>query len=320
MTPFRSGMAFTLIIILYTGASLLMSIAAWRGGSLTLPLFQNIILTESIVLVPGFLIALFSGAEVEEIFRFKKIKPGTVVMVILLVFCIEPLVSLVNAITLLFSDNVAMEIAEQYFSENSTFLYVALVLAIIGPLAEELAFRGIIYAGLRKSGRFLAAILLQAFLFGLMHLNFNQMGYAFVLGVVFGILNEVTNSLWPGLIGHFMINFSSVAGTFAIKEYMPEALAQDYSKAELIGSLGIYAMLAVIFTGAAGFLLAKIAEHEPGGKFRLYRIFRVTVLKAVTPSGNIVTVRKPPVITVPVVIGVVIALAEMTLMMINGFR
>ena len=69
MTPVRSGIAFTLIMLIFLGVSFLVSISAWNGGSVSLSLFQNIILSEAIVLLPGLIIATVSGSEVGEIFR-----------------------------------------------------------------------------------------------------------------------------------------------------------------------------------------------------------------------------------------------------------
>ncbi len=314
MTPVRSGIVFTLIIILFTGVSLILSLAALRGGSDKIPIFQNIIISESIVLLPGLIVATVCGSEVEEIFRFRKLKPLTWVLVVVFMFCIEPLVSAVNALSLLFSENAAMDIAEQYMDQESSLLYVALVMAVIGPLAEELAFRGIIYAGLRKSGRLLSAIVLQALLFGLMHLNINQMSYAIVLGIAFGILDETTNSLWPGIIGHFMINFGSVVVVYLLDHFFPDTFNDiTYSRTEILFSFAFYAVLAILFTALAFLVLKLIAKNEPGGQFRLHRIFHSKDLKVITGDGSTAIVKRPPVWTVPVVIGVVIAVIEMGL-------
>ncbi len=321
MTPARSGIAFSLIMILFTGVSFLVSLAAWRGGSVTLSLFQNIIISESIVLVPGLIVATVCGSEVEEIFRFRKIKLSTCILTVIFVICLEPLVSAVNALSLLFSENVGVGIAREYLGEDSSMLYVALIMAVIGPLAEELAFRGIIYAGLRKSGRLLSAIVLQALLFGLMHLNINQMSYAIVLGLAFGILDEVTNSLWPGLIGHFMINFGSVTAAFAMKKYLPEAFeAASFSKTEVVYSFSFFAILAVLFTSLSVLVLKLIARNEPGGQFRLHRIFHSKDLKVITADGNTVMVKRPPVWTVPVIIGIAIAVLEIGVTTVAGMR
>ncbi len=311
MTPARSGLVFTIIIVISIGVSFFVSLLAWRGDSLQLSLFQDIALSEGIVLLPAMLMATVCGAEVGEIFRFKKIKISTCMLIILFMICMQPLISLVNAISLLFSDNMAIKIAEDLITQDTSFFSVAVAIAVIGPIAEELAFRGVIYAGLRRSGRLLGAILLQALLFGLMHLNINQMSYAFVLGIAWGILNEVTGSLWPGLIGHFMINIGGAISGFVLVRYFPDALEMEYSTNDLLMSIMFDAMLTVLFTGLAILLLLKIAANEPGGKFRLIRIFRGHDLKVITKDGKEELIKRPPVFSVPVVIGIIIAVIEM---------
>lgn len=310
MTPARSGLVFTIIIVLSIGVSFFVSYLAWRGDSLQLSLFQDLAVSEGIVLVPALIMATVCGAEVGEIFRFKKIKISTCLLTVLFMICLEPLFSLVNAVSLIFTDNMAIKIAEELITPDTSFLSLAVAMAVIGPIAEELAFRGVIYAGLRRSGRLLGAILLQALLFGLMHLNFNQMSYAFVMGVAWGILNEVTGSMWPGLIGHFMINIGGAISSYTIVKYFPETLEMEYSANDLMVSIMFSAMLAVLFTWFAILLLLKIAANEPGGRFRLIRIFRGHDLKVITKDGREELIKRPPVFSVPVVIGIILALIE----------
>ncbi len=310
MTPARSGLVFTIIIVLSIGVSFFVSLLAWRGDSIQLSLFQDLVLSEGVVLVPALIMATVCGAEVGEIFRFKKIKISTCLLTILFMICMEPLFSLVNSVSLIFTDNMAIKIAEELITPDTSFLSLAVAMAVIGPIAEELAFRGVIYAGLRRSGRLLGAILLQALLFGLMHLNFNQMSYAFVMGVAWGILNEVTGSMWPGLIGHFMVNIGGAISSYTIVKYFPETLEMEYSTNDMMVSIMFTAMLAVLFTGFAILLLLKIAANEPGGKFRLIRIFRGHDLKVITKDGREELIKRPPVFSVPVVIGIILALIE----------
>ena len=310
MTPARSGLVFTIIIVLSIGVSFFVSLLAWRGDSVQLSLFQDLVLSEGIVLVPALIMATVCGAEVGEIFRFKKIKISTCLLTVLFMICMEPLLSLVNSISLIFTDNMAIKIAEELITPDTSFLSLAVAMAVIGPIAEELAFRGVIYAGLRRSGRLLGAILLQALLFGLMHLNFNQMSYAFVMGVAWGILNEVTGSMWPGLIGHFIVNIGGAISSYTIVKYFPETLEMEYSINDMMVSIMFTAMLAVLFTWFAILLLLKIAANEPGGKFRLIRIFRGHDLKVITKDGREELIKRPPVFSVPVVIGIILALIE----------
>ena len=76
-------------------------------------------------------------------------------------------------------------------------------------MIEELAYRGVMFGSFHEAGR-LKAILMSGFLFGLMHMNFNQMAYAIMIGLVFGFVVEATGSIIPTMIMHFLINGFSV--------------------------------------------------------------------------------------------------------------
>lgn len=85
-----------------------------------------------------------------------------------------------------------------------------LTVAVIPAFVEEFSFRGIILGSLRKySDGF--AVLVSAILFGVMHGNFMQMPFAFVVGLVLGIVCVKTNSLLPSMIIHFANNAISVS-------------------------------------------------------------------------------------------------------------
>ena len=58
---------------------------------------------------------------------------------------------------------------------------------------------------LRKFGDW-PAIFVSAFLFGILHGNFIQIPFAFVVGIGLGIATVMTNSLWPAIIAHFINN------------------------------------------------------------------------------------------------------------------
>lgn len=81
-------------------------------------------------------------------------------------------------------------------------------IAIIPPLVEEFAYRGIILGSLRKYGDGFA-ILVSATLFGLMHANFSQIPFAFIIGLILGFLTVRLNSILPAIIIHFINNFSA---------------------------------------------------------------------------------------------------------------
>ncbi len=88
----------------------------------------------------------------------------------------------------------------------STGLIPALSIAVAGPLAEELMFRGVIQTRLEQAMPVWAAVVLQAVLFGVAHGTPVQMAYAFLLGLVFGFLRSRTGSILPGFAAHAAFN------------------------------------------------------------------------------------------------------------------
>ena len=92
---------------------------------------------------------------------------------------------------------------------TGNYLLVVLVAGIIGPITEEVLFRYFQFNSCKAIGlRY--AILVTALSFGAMHGNWIQGGYAFVLGLVFAIVNSREDNLLPSIIIHITINLSSV--------------------------------------------------------------------------------------------------------------
>ena len=83
--------------------------------------------------------------------------------------------------------------------------------AVWAPIFEELAFRGALFAGLRKRLSFLPAALLSSLVFGLSHgYDFlGQMGIVWV-GFVLCWLFERTRSLFPCLLAHALFNAAQI--------------------------------------------------------------------------------------------------------------
>ena len=95
--------------------------------------------------------------------------------------------------------------------------------AVIAPLTEEFAMRGIVMGSLRKYGdRF--AIVTSAILFGLMHGNIRQIPFAFVVGLILGYAVIKTGSLWTGIAIHFLNNLFASVLTI-IGEKLPQEIS-----------------------------------------------------------------------------------------------
>lgn len=79
--------------------------------------------------------------------------------------------------------------------------------AIIGPIEEELVFRGVTAEYLKRAGAsFWLLNILQALLFGIAHLNLIQGSYAFFIGLVSGYLVLRYRSIFAGMTFHILFN------------------------------------------------------------------------------------------------------------------
>jgi len=99
---------------------------------------------------------------------------------------------------------------------------VVLVLAVVPAVCEELVFRGWMLSALQgeqpSSGRRLTAVVVQAALFGVVHLLPERLPTTFAMGLVLGWVALHTGSLLPGIICHAVHNavpvgVSLLAGT-----------------------------------------------------------------------------------------------------------
>ncbi len=87
-------------------------------------------------------------------------------------------------------------------------LLTAILSGIIGPILEELLFRGIVFERLKKFNSLNTSILLSSIIFGLFHNNIIQILYAFVIGYIITILYVKTNNLGSAIIFHISANLS----------------------------------------------------------------------------------------------------------------
>ncbi|MDP2181374.1 MAG: CPBP family intramembrane metalloprotease [Actinomycetota bacterium] len=90
------------------------------------------------------------------------------------------------------------------------------VAAVIAPVAEEIAYRGVLYPALRNRWGVTAAVALSSAVFALLHFNVVWLGLPiWILGMLLARLFERTGSLWPPIVAHALFNLSAVALWFA---------------------------------------------------------------------------------------------------------
>lgn len=244
---------FVLIAILIVGSQFF-----------SLEIIGNLLVSQMVILAPALLSLLFGKEKIKSgDLGFCRIKLSTVFLVAIYTFLCMPLITVVNAVSMLFVDNTVALLSSDILAVP--FPVALLMIAMFGPFSEEFVFRGIIFNSYRKDGNTLGAILLSALTFGFMHMNLNQAGYAFVIGIALAFVMIATGSIWASVIMHFIINAQSVCMMYISEYLMPGSMAAEaaaLSKEELLMTIGVYSIVAAVTTVLAVCLLIFIAERE----------------------------------------------------------
>lgn len=146
--------------------------------------------------------------------RFKMLKPSTMALLVVFTITVTPVMSFINSLSLLFSDNVINETITGITSSSSMLISV-LAVALLPAICEEVAYRGVFYSEYSSvSPR--KAILLSGLMFGMLHMNLNQFVYAAAMGIVFALIVEATDSILSTMIIHLVSNGTSVLAMYAV--------------------------------------------------------------------------------------------------------
>lgn len=194
----------------------------WRTGTMSAELISIVLVIFECV---AFVVFLFSY---KLLTRFKPEKPSRclsavsipaiIIMFVGLQYVIEFLLSLVATFLPSVMENYNSLMQNSGLGEVSALTVIAVV--IIGPIVEELVFRGMTLRLALKfsNGKFWIANIIQAFMFGLAHMNIVQGIYAFLLGMFLGYIYKKYCSLYASMAGHIAFNlFGSVGSSLLIK-------------------------------------------------------------------------------------------------------
>ena len=94
-----------------------------------------------------------------------------------------------------------------------------LVGAVLAPLVEEIFFRGFLFQGFRAKYGWVAGMLLSSTIFGIAHLDPASLIPTFILGNLLAYLYHRSNSIWPGVILHVLINTVGLALVYFVSQY-----------------------------------------------------------------------------------------------------
>lgn len=183
----------------------------------------SILIGQAVYLLPVLVFLITTKFEPLRRIPHKSLNLASIILIPVITVCMEPLISLINMISALFVRNQLSDILLD-MGNNPVWLNYALV-ALLPALGEELYMRGILYHGYRERNAF-CAMLLSALLFGVFHMNINQMIYAIVLGIILVLLVEATGSLYASMLCHFTFNAISMTMLYLSDAFHPEYAGQ----------------------------------------------------------------------------------------------
>mgnify|MGYP006433290787 CR=1 FL=1 len=103
---------------------------------------------------------------------------------------------------------------EQVLSGAPFPVLLAVTVVVLAPLAEEVFFRGFLFAGLAKRFSWPIAAVLSAFLFALLHVQPLAVAPLFLLGLLFAVLYQRSGSIWPAILLHATLNTLALIGVY----------------------------------------------------------------------------------------------------------
>ncbi|MGN1175800.1 MAG: type II CAAX prenyl endopeptidase Rce1 family protein [Roseburia sp.] len=157
----------------------------------------------------------FEGFSLKPV-RLKKIfSPLMILGIFVLALGLQYTVSYIVSFTAAINPDwlIAFEELEDSAGINDMTPLLVLYSVILGPVNEELLFRGVSLSHLHKAMSFWLANIIQAALFGIFHMNMLQGIYAFVLGLFLGYLCKISNSIFPSMLLHIIYNFLACFST-----------------------------------------------------------------------------------------------------------
>lgn len=162
-------------------------------------------------LPPIILYFSLSGKDFRKTLRLNPLGWKNALIIVCFAVSIQPIMSLLSYLMSLFFPNPV----EQSIGgiQQSGLILSLLSVALIPAILEEAFSRGILLSGYQFLGKWKAA-LASALLFGLLHMNPQQLLYTLFVGFIFSFLVERTDSLYASILPHLIINATTVVSIF----------------------------------------------------------------------------------------------------------
>jgi membrane protease YdiL (CAAX protease family) len=232
----------------------------------------------ALFIIPVFLFARFCDSQPTQYLGLRPVKPAYIIPVyivlgVIVLILALPFVDWTGTINHeLIPETTAvgkwMKASEEAAAQQIGFLLKRnsvqdlflnlLFVAVFAGVGEELFFRGVIqrlFIKLFKNAW--AGILVTAFIFSAIHLQFYGFIPRFILGILLGLIYWYSGSLWPAIIAHFAYDAFAV-----IMIWFNPALAEEESVAVSLGNKSVLAAISLVVVIVIVIVMKKISTNS----------------------------------------------------------
>lgn len=220
----------------------------------------GILITEFVlVALPVLLYVIFKKGSIKQELRFNKLGFMNALLVTIIFICGYPVAVFAGIIGNLFVSFFGKLIQSPIPIAENFGEYFVLLMIVAGSagICEEILFRGLIMRGYEKLGKW-PSIIFTAVLFSMLHINIQNILGPLLLGIVLGYVVYTTNSIFAGMIGHFVNNAISVSISYILMQLVPfarDAATQDIPQALMIQGLIMWAIIIGVYATVSGVIM-----------------------------------------------------------------
>jgi CAAX protease family protein len=152
-----------------------------------------------------------------EVFAFRPVHPGFYALAVMLGLVVQvPANAFFQAIDRRYPSGLDLDKALLDDLHGGRVRQVALVLiiALLGPVLEELFYRGALFSPLRRRHASFGVILATSALFAVAHVEWRMFIPITIVGLALGVLRSASGSILPSAIMHCVFNGTTLVALF----------------------------------------------------------------------------------------------------------
>lgn len=270
---------------------------AFTGNELLSTAFSCMtpIVSETAAILVGLKILKFTPPDFKKLSTRDGYGGGTVAKLVTLCIGLQTAAALLTQIITMILDSFGLRGRTIDLSATTSFganVFMFFYACLLGPVLEELLYRGVLLQSMRKyNERF--AIFLSAVIFGLMHENYQQFILGFLLGIPLAVVAVKYNSLVPSIITHIIVNTTASVSNVIMQYFAPTVYENALNGGEIdISALSgtDWAVLGLNAVFRFGFAIAglvvgiiclvkgrNMSRPTPAGKSRAFPVMMTSV-------------------------------------------